>query len=82
MDPDKIRQIIEEGMDTELVQVSGEGGKYEAVIVSKVFEGISMLKQHKMVYPLLNDHIKTGEIHALTIKSYTPRQWAEKADQG
>lgn len=78
MDPDKIRQIIEEGMDTELVQVGGEGGKYEATIVSKAFEGISMLKQHKMVYPLLNDYIKSGEIHALTIKSYTPEQWAGK----
>ena len=78
MDPNKIKEIIEQGMNTELVQVGGEGGKYEATIVSKTFEGVSMLNQHKMVYPLLNDYIKSGEIHALTIKSYTPEQWAHK----
>lgn len=78
MDPEDIKKIIEQGMDAELVEVTGEGGKYEATIVSKAFEGLSMLKQHKLVYPLVNDKIQTGEIHALTIKSYTPEQWAEK----
>ena len=78
MDPEQIRQIIENGMDTVLVKVVGEGGKYEATIVSTAFEGLSMLKQHKLVYPLLDSFIKSGEIHALSIKSYTPEQWEAK----
>ncbi len=78
MDPDKIKALIEAGMETEQVMVSGEGGKYEAVVVSRAFDGVSMLNQHKMVYALLDEHIRSGEIHALTIKSYTPAQWAQK----
>ncbi len=78
MEPEQIKEIIEAGMDTDHVEVSGEGGKYEAVVVSKAFDGVSMLNQHKMVYALVNDHIKSGAIHALTIKSYTPQQWAQK----
>ena len=77
MEPDQIKSIIEQGMNTELVQVTGEGGKYEALVVSPEFEGLSMLNQHKKVYALVNDHIQSGAIHALTIKSWTPAQWAE-----
>ena len=79
MDPEQIKQIIEDGMETTLVNVIGEGGKYEATVVSKAFEGLSMLKQHKLVYPLLDNYIKSGEIHALSIKSYTPEQWEAKS---
>ncbi len=79
MDPEQIKKIIEEGMNTTLVNVIGEGGKYEATVVSEAFAGVSMLKQHKMVYPLLDDYIKSGEIHALSIKSYTPEQWEAKS---
>ena len=34
--------------------------------------GKSTIQRHKMVYALLNDYIKTGEIHALTIKAMSP----------
>ena len=78
MEPDQIKAIIEQGMNTELVQVTGEGGKYEALVVSPEFEGLSMLEQHKKVYALVNDHIQSGAIHALTIKSWTPAQLAER----
>ena len=78
MEPDQIKAIIEQGMNTELVRVTGEGGKYEALVVSPEFEGLSMLNQHKKVYALVNDHIQSGAIHALTIKSWTPAQWAER----
>jgi len=31
-----------------------------------------------MVYALVNEHIQSGAIHALTIKAYTKAEWAEQ----
>ena len=46
-----------------------EGGFHlEAVIVSKNFDGLSLIDRHKMVYSALNDLIKT-KIHAISIKA-------------
>ena len=36
-----------------------------------------MVKEQKMVYALLNEHIQSGAIHALTIKAYTPEEYSK-----
>ena len=45
---------------------------FSLTIVSKKFEGLTMLKQHKMVYEILADEIK--KIHAFTLKTLKPSQ--------
>jgi acid stress-induced BolA-like protein IbaG/YrbA len=34
-----------------------------------------MVEQHRMVYAPLDDLIKTGALHALALKTYSPEQW-------
>ena len=51
--------------------VEGSEAKYEVQIVSNVFDGKSIIQRHKLIYALLDNYIKTGEIHALTIKAMT-----------
>lgn len=75
MQPDEIRQLIENGIDGVTATVNGEGSHYDAIVVGDCFEGKSMVQQQKMVYAVLNEHITSGAIHALTIKAYTPEQW-------
>ena len=41
------------------------------IYVSDVFDGKSLIQRHKIIYTLLDKYIKTGEIHALTIKAMT-----------
>jgi acid stress-induced BolA-like protein IbaG/YrbA len=33
------------------------------------------VKKQQLVYQCLQQHIASGAIHALTIKTYTPEQW-------
>ena len=54
------------------LSVDGSESKYTVSIKSDEFIGKSTIQRHKMVYALLNDYIKTGEIHALTIKAMSP----------
>jgi len=78
MQPEEIQKIIEAGIDNSQAIVTGDGSKYEATVISDAFDGMSMVKEHQLVYKLLNEYIASGAIHALTIKAYTPEEWSEK----
>lgn len=71
---------IEKAIPDSKADVTGDGSKFEAKVVSDTFEGQMTIKRHKAVYAILNDHITSGAIHALTIKAYTPKEWAAQQE--
>ena len=50
------------------------GGHYDAIIVSSHFEGKATLARHRLIYEALQKEF-SREIHALSIKAYTPEEW-------
>jgi len=74
--PDSIRRSLVDGLACEHVEVRGDGHHFEAVIVSAQFAGLSRVKQHQLVYAALGDRMRQ-EIHALSMQTLTPEQWAE-----
>lgn len=70
-----IKQRIEEKLDTTLVQTSGDSGHFDVIVVGPCFQDLSPVQRQKMVYAALQDKITSGEIHAISIKAYTPEQW-------
>jgi acid stress-induced BolA-like protein IbaG/YrbA len=75
--PESIQASIEGGLPCEHVEVRGDGAHFEAVIVSDAFAGLSRIKQHQLVYAALGDRMRQ-EIHALSMQTLTPAQWAER----
>jgi acid stress-induced BolA-like protein IbaG/YrbA len=75
MHPEEIKQIIESDLEGSKATVTADGNKYEATVISNAFEGLSPVKKHQLVYAILNEHIASGVIHALSIKAYTPAEW-------
>jgi acid stress-induced BolA-like protein IbaG/YrbA len=69
---DEIEKIIEEGIPGATATVTGDGYKYEARVISDQFKGLSTMKQHQMVYATVNEHITSGALHALSIKTEVP----------
>jgi len=52
-----------------------EGGFHlEAVIVSKEFDEKNLIERHRMVYEAMGELMK-HEIHALSMKTLTPKEW-------
>lgn len=51
--------------------LAGDGDHYAATIISSAFEGLSMVKQHQMVYASLQGHMGTT-LHALALETKTP----------
>lgn len=74
--PRNVEDFIRHGLPCDYIRVEGDGRHFEAVIVSPDFEGKSMLQQHKLVYQVLGE--KMERIHALSMKTMTPVQWANK----
>ena len=75
MDPNQIRQFIEEGMQCDHVEVSGDGRHFEAVVVSPLFRGLSKVRQHQLVYAALGERMRE-DIHALSMRTLTPEEWS------
>jgi acid stress-induced BolA-like protein IbaG/YrbA len=72
MDPDRIRDLIEQGLPGARAQVQGaDGVHFEATVVCEAFAGKLPLARHRMVYATLGDRMG-GEIHALSLKTYAP----------
>jgi acid stress-induced BolA-like protein IbaG/YrbA len=74
VDPNIIRQCIEDGLQCEHVEVSGDGRHFEAIIVSTQFQGLPKVRQHQLVYGALGERMRE-EIHALSMKTLTPEEW-------
>lgn len=67
----EIKEKIEASIPETSVEITGDGVHFEAIIVSKSFEGLSTLERHKVVYSALGDDMKE-RIHALSMKTFTP----------
>ncbi len=72
-----IKTGIESGLACEHVAVHGDGQHWEAVIVSREFEGKNKVQQHQLVYRALGDRMHE-EIHALSMQTLTPAQWQSR----
>ncbi|TWT19111.1 BolA/IbaG family iron-sulfur metabolism protein [Luteimonas marina] len=76
MNPDVIRDLIQQGLPGARVEVLGEDGvHFEAVVVSEAFAGKLPLARHRMVYATLGERMG-GEIHALALRTLTPDEAA------
>ena len=74
MEPQAIVDLIKAGMPDADVEVTGDGRHFEAVVVSPAFDGKSLVQRHRMVMNTVQQQIASDELHALSIKAYTPDQ--------
>jgi acid stress-induced BolA-like protein IbaG/YrbA len=53
------------------VSVEGGDGKYLVTVIGDVFEGLNAVKRQQTIYKILNAHITSGAIHAVTMSLMT-----------
>ena len=52
------------------------GATGRRVIVSAEFEGKRPIQRHQRVYATLGERMQTDEVHALSMQTFTPAEWA------
>lgn len=60
------------------VEVEGDGYHYNLIIVSDAFLGKSRVARQQWVYACLNDHITSGRLHAINMKTWTKAEWEKE----
>jgi acid stress-induced BolA-like protein IbaG/YrbA len=74
MNPNAIKQLIEQGLPGANVLVMGaDGVHFEAQVIAEAFAGKPTLARHRMVYATLGE-LMGNEIHALALKTVTPEE--------
>jgi acid stress-induced BolA-like protein IbaG/YrbA len=76
MNAEQLQSIITAGLPCEHIETGGDGRHWNALIVSKEFEGKRSIQRHQLVYATLGQRMHTDEIHALAMKTLTPAEWA------
>ncbi|HJW25901.1 MAG TPA: BolA/IbaG family iron-sulfur metabolism protein [Rhodocyclaceae bacterium] len=76
MHPEQIKQLILAGMDCEHLAIDGDGRHFQAIVVSREFEGKNRVQRQQRVLQTLKAKLDTGELHALSFKTLTPEEWS------
>ena len=72
----ELQSLIAAGLPCTHLEVDGDGRHWSAVIVSPEFEGKRLIQRHQRVYATLGARMQTDEVHALSMKTFTPAEWA------
>lgn len=79
MTPEILKQLIETHLPHSTVMAEGEDGvHFSAIVINAEFAGKSRVQQQQLVYKALGDEIKSGRIHALALKTFSPEEWAQQ----
>ncbi|HMN79884.1 MAG TPA: BolA/IbaG family iron-sulfur metabolism protein [Burkholderiaceae bacterium] len=75
---DTLRGYIAAGLPCDHLEVHGDDGThFEAIVVSRAFEGKRLIQRHQLVYAALGERMR-AEIHALSMKTLTPEEFAQR----
>jgi acid stress-induced BolA-like protein IbaG/YrbA len=78
MHPDRVAELIRQGLPGAQVQVHSEDEThFAALIVSADFCGKRPIARHQMVYRTLGERVGR-EIHALQLDTLTPEEFAAR----
>lgn len=70
----EVQAKLAAGIKNSTVEITGDGCNCSAVVTSSSFEGMSLLERQRAVLATVADEIKSGELHALSIKTRTPAE--------
>ena len=76
MTAEDLKDIIAASLACEHIALEGDGRHWYATIVSPEFEGMRPIARHQRVYATLGGKMATDEVHALSMKTLTPAEWA------
>jgi acid stress-induced BolA-like protein IbaG/YrbA len=77
----ELQALIAAGLPCEHLHVEGDGRHWYATLVSAEFEGKRLIQRHQRVYATLGQKMHTDEVHALSMKTFTPAEWQAQSAQ-
>lgn len=77
--PDQVETMIKAGLpDAQVAVISPDGEHFEVTVISSEFAGKRRIQQHQLVYGAVKQAMASEAIHALSLNTFTPEEWATK----
>ncbi|MCM2971014.1 MULTISPECIES: BolA family protein [Larsenimonas] len=76
MQPTEVKARLEERIDECEFVIQGEGCNFQVTAIGERFAHLNRVKSQQLIYGALSEEIASGALHAITIRTYTPEQWA------
>lgn len=76
MDAEQIQQLVTAELPDCELSVEGGDGKYLISVTGDVFADLNAVKRQQLIYKIINPHIASGAIHAVSmdLKTVAERQ--------
>lgn len=72
---DQIHTLLVTALSPDDLLIKLDGSHASITVVSDAFAELSRVKKQQLVYAPLKELIGSGELHAVSIKTYTPSEW-------
>ena len=79
MSPEEVQALLESALPRCEFQVATDGGHFNIVAISDMFEGKRPVQRQQVIYGALNEQISSGVIHAVNMKTFTQAEWENRA---
>lgn len=80
MQPEDVKTLLEARIENCDFHIQGEGCNFQVTAISERFAGLTPVKRQQLVYGALSEEIASGALHAISIRTFTPAQWAKQAN--
>jgi acid stress-induced BolA-like protein IbaG/YrbA len=77
MNADDIKSILSQKLPNCDIKVETDGSHVNIIAIGDVFEGKRSVQRQQLVYAVLQDHIASGVIHAVNMKTYSVQEWQQ-----
>ncbi|MCK9396005.1 MAG: Grx4 family monothiol glutaredoxin [Methylobacter sp.] len=78
----EVVQLVQQGVNDAEVIVEGQGCDLVITVVSSQFSELTPVKKQQLVLATLKEPLASGKLHAVSVKAYTPDEWADKQNAG
>lgn len=79
MNADEIKLILKQQLNGCDIKVDVDGSHVNIVVVGDIFQGVRPVQRQQLVYAALREHIASGAIHAVNMKTYSAEEWQQLA---
>ncbi|MET0048138.1 MAG: BolA/IbaG family iron-sulfur metabolism protein [Sedimenticola sp.] len=67
---ERVRELYPDAM----IDITGEDCSFELYVISNAFKDLDTLQRQKPILGLFKEEIRTGALHAISIKAKTPEE--------
>ncbi len=78
MSVQELEQCLQDLPGVKMVRATGDGYRYELLVVSDCFIGLLPVARQKWVYAQLGNLITSGRVHAITLRTLTKDEWEKQ----